>query len=265
MRTGVTVYLSPTDRKRLQAIVDDRNNPQKHVWRARIVLATADGLGTATIMRTTGVSKTAVWRWQERFMSEGVDGLPRDKTRPARIARLTDDVAERIVALTLGEPPGETTHWTGRVMAKAAGVSLTSVQRIWRAHGLAPHRIRTFKLSNDPKFAAKVRDIVGLYVDPPAHAVVLSVDEKSQIQALDRTQPGLPPEEGSGRDHDPRLQAQRHDHPVRRLRRAGGRGHRPLHAAPPASGVHPVSERRRARGPGRQDGPRHPRQLRHLR
>jgi transposase len=137
MGTGVTVYLSPTDRKRLQAIVDDRNSPQKHVWRARIVLATADGLGTATIMRTAGVSKTAVWRWQERFMSEGVDGLLRDKTRPARIARLTDDVAERIGALTLGEPPGETTHWTGRVMAKAAGVSLTSVQRIWRAHGLA--------------------------------------------------------------------------------------------------------------------------------
>ncbi len=129
-------------------------------------------------------------------MSEGVDGLLRDKTRPARIARLTDDVAERIIALTPGEPPGETTHWTGRVMAKAAGVSLTSVQRIWRAHGLAPHRIRTFKLSNDPKFAAKVRDIVGLYVDPPAHAVVLSVDEKSQIQALDRTQPGLPLKKG---------------------------------------------------------------------
>ena len=102
MRTGVTVYLSPTDRKRLQAIVDDRNSPQTHVWRARIVLATADGLGTATIMRTAGVSKTAVWRWQERFI-----GLLRDKTRPARIARLTDDVAERIVALTLGEPPGE--------------------------------------------------------------------------------------------------------------------------------------------------------------
>src|ERR1700738_723423 len=147
-------------------------------------------------MRTAGVSKTAVWRWQERFMSEGVDGLLRDKTRPARIARLTDDVDERIGALTLREPPGETTHLTGRVMAKAAGVSLTSVQRIWRAHGLAPHRIRTFKLSNDPKFAAKVRDIVGLYVDPPAHAVVLSVDEKSQIQALDRTQPGLPMKKG---------------------------------------------------------------------
>ena len=192
MRTGITVHLSPPDRKRLQALVGDRNSRQKHVWRARIVLATADGLGTAAIMRTAGISKTAVWRWQARFLDEGVEGLLRDKTRPARVPKLADEVAERIVALTLGEPSGETTHWTGRLMARVAGVSLTSVQRIWKAHGLAPHRIRTFKLSNDPKFAAKVRDIVGLYVDPPAHAVVLSVDEKSQIQALDRTQAGLP-------------------------------------------------------------------------
>jgi hypothetical protein len=95
-------------------------------------------------MRAAGVSQTAVWRWQERFMTEGVDGLLRDKTRPARVPKLADEVTERIVALTLGEPPGETTHWTGRVMAKAAGVSLTSVQRIWRAHGLTPHRFRTF-------------------------------------------------------------------------------------------------------------------------
>ena len=141
MRTGVTVYLSSTDRKRLRAIIDDRNSQQKHVWRAQIVLATADGLGTVEIMRTARVSKTAVWRWQERFMAEGVDGLLRDKTRPARVPKLADDIAERIVALTLAEPPGETTHWTGRVMARIAGVSLTSVQRIWRAHGLAPHRI----------------------------------------------------------------------------------------------------------------------------
>jgi len=105
MRTGITVNLSPTDRKRLQAVVDNRNSPQKHVWRARIVLATADGLGTAAIMRAAGVSKTAVWRWQERFMAQGVHGLLRDKTRPARVPKLADEVAERIVALTLGEPP----------------------------------------------------------------------------------------------------------------------------------------------------------------
>src|SRR5277367_3624197 len=112
MCTGITVHLSLTDRKRLRTIVEDRNSPQKHVWRARIVLATADGLGTSAIMRTAGVSKTAVWRWQARFMDEGVDGLLRDKTRPARVPKLADDVAERIVALTLAEPPGETTHWT---------------------------------------------------------------------------------------------------------------------------------------------------------
>ena len=110
MRTGITVQLNRTDHHRLQAIVDDRNSPQKHVWRARIVLSTADGLGTAEIMRTAGISKPAVWRGQERFMAEGVDGLLRDKTRPARIAKLTKDVAERIVALTLTEPPGEATQ-----------------------------------------------------------------------------------------------------------------------------------------------------------
>jgi transposase len=137
----------------------------RSILEAKVVLATGDGLGTAQIMRTAGVSKTSVWRWQERFVAEGVDGVLRDNTRPARVAKLADEVAERIVALTLGEPPSETTHWTGRVIAKLACVSLTSIQRIWRAHGLAPQRLRTFKLSNDPKFTAKVRDIVGLYVD----------------------------------------------------------------------------------------------------
>jgi len=105
-------------------------------------------------------------------------------------------VIERVVEMTLADPPGEATHWTGRAMAKAAGVSHRSVQRIWAAHGLKPHRVKTFKLSTDPKFAAKVQDVVGLYVDPPEHALVLSVDEKSQIQALDRTQPGLPMKKG---------------------------------------------------------------------
>ena len=196
MRVGVTVQLNLTDRKRLQAIIDGRNSPLKHVWRAMIVVGTADGLGTTAIMRAAGVSKTAVWRCQERFMSEGVDGLLRDKTHPARLPKIADATTQRAVTMTLSSPPGESTHWTGRMMAKVAGISLASVQRIWKTHGLAPHRIKTFKLSNDPKFAAKVRDIVSLYVDPPAHAVVLSVDEKSQIQALDRTQPGLPMKKG---------------------------------------------------------------------
>jgi transposase len=196
MRTGITVDVSPADRERLLAVSSDRNSPQKHVWRARILLLTAQGLGTAEIMREARVAKTAVWRWQERFMREGVDGLLRDKTRPSRIPPLAPEIAERVVALTLGVPPGATTHWTAPMMAKVVGISVSSVQRIWRAHGLQPHRLRQFKLSNDPNFAAKLRDIVGLYVDPPSHAVVLSVDEKSQIQALDRTQPGLPLKRG---------------------------------------------------------------------
>ena len=196
MRTGISITVLPADRRRLMAVVNDRNAPQKHVWRCRIVVLTADGVGTNEIMRRTDKSKTCVWRWQERFAREGFVGLLRDKTRPPRIQPLGDETAARIVALTLDDPPGETTHWTGALMAKASGVSVSSVQRIWRAHGLQPHRVRQFKLSNDPNFTAKLRDVVGLYVDPPAHAMVLSIDEKSQIQALDRTQPGLPLKKG---------------------------------------------------------------------
>jgi transposase len=196
MREGITVEVSAADRARLRAVVADRNSPQKHVWRAEIILATADGLGTSEIMRRTGVSKPCVWRWQERFMREGVAGLLRDKTRPSRIPPLPQAVIDRVVGLTTSDPPHEATHWTAAAMAEAVGVSLSSVQRIWRAHRLRPHQVRTFKLSKDPRFAAKLRDIVGLYVNPPAHAVVLSVDEKPQIQALDRTQPGLPMKEG---------------------------------------------------------------------
>jgi len=196
MRTGVRVELKTDDRQRLVAIVADRNSPQKHVWRAQIVLLTADGYGTAEIMRRTDTSKTAVWRWQERFMTDGVSGLMRDKTRPSRIPPLSTEVEQHVVARTLEDPPGETTHWTAAAMAKETGISVSSVQRIWRRHGLQPHRTRQFKLSNDPQFAAKLHEIVGLYVDPPAHTVVLSIDEKSQIQALDRTQPGLPMKKG---------------------------------------------------------------------
>ena len=196
MRPGISISVTPADLDRLRTLVKDRNAPQKHVWRAQIILLSAESAGTNAIIRATGKSKTCVWRWQERFAAEGVDGLLRDKTRPSRIPKLDRSVAERVVALTMETPPHEATHWTGSAMAGAARVSVSSVQRIWRAHGLQPHQVRQFKLSNDPAFVEKLRDIVGLYVDPPAHAVVLSVDEKSQIQALDRTQPGLPLKKG---------------------------------------------------------------------
>src|SRR6516225_4249630 len=142
--------MSVADRARLEAIVVDRNSPQKHVWRAQIVLLTGDGVGTNEIMRRTGTSKVTVWRWQERFMRAGVAGLVRDKTRPSRIPPLPASVCERTVALTLGDPPGETTHWTAAMMAKAVGISVSSVHRIWRAHGLQPHRAREFTLSRLP-------------------------------------------------------------------------------------------------------------------
>ena len=149
-------------------------------------------------MAGSGKSKTCVWRRQERFMEAGVEGLMRDKTRPPGKAPLPPERVAEIVRLTQTPPPHEATHWTLRAMAKAAGVAASTVQGIWKAHGLSPHRRRQFKLSNDKAFVEKLSDIVGLYVDPPAHAVVLSIDEKSQIQALDRTQPGLPLKKGRG-------------------------------------------------------------------
>ncbi len=196
MRSGISLSVSAADRRRLETMVADRNTPQKHVWRARIVLLTADGFGTNAVMAATGKSKTTVWRWQERFMAAGVDGLLQDKTRPPGKAPVDAARVGEVVRRTLAPPPHEATHWTARAMAEACGLAVSTIQNIWKAHGLAPHRWRSFKLSNDPAFAEKLHDIVGLYVDPPAHAVVLSVDEKSQIQALDRTQPGLPMKKG---------------------------------------------------------------------
>ena len=131
-------------------------------------------------------------------MGEGVEGLLRDKTRPSGTPPVPDETVKEVVRLTHEAPPHEATHWTAQAMAKTVGLAVSTIQTIWKAHGLAPHRWRTFKLSNDPAFVEKLRDVVGLYVDPPAHAVVLSVDEKSQIQALDRTQPGLPMKTGRG-------------------------------------------------------------------
>jgi len=154
MHERTQIKLRAADRAELEAVVADRNSPQKHVWRAKIVLLTAAGHGTAEIKRQTGKAKTVIWRWQERFTDEGVDGLWRDKTRPARIPPLSAEIAERVVALTLAGPPSGATHWTGAAMAEAARISVSSVQRIWRAHGLQPHRVRQFKLSNDPESRA---------------------------------------------------------------------------------------------------------------
>jgi len=195
-RSDICIYVSPINRARLEALVGNRNTPAKVVWRARIVLATADGLGTKAIMRRTGVSKPSVWRWQERYIAEGVDGLTRDKTRPARKKPLSAEIKLKVLTKTANERPRAATHWTQRMMAREVGISASSVQRIWAEAGLKPHLLAKFKVSNDPKFEEKVTDVAGLYLNPPDRALVLCVDEKSQIQALDRTQPGLPLKKG---------------------------------------------------------------------
>jgi transposase len=196
MRKIERISISPPDRERLERLVRDRNTAQKVVWRARIVLAAADGLNAGEIAATVSKSVLTVRRWRRRYMAKGVDGLLKDATRPPRRKPLTAEKIKQVVHMTLNQTPPNATHWSLRSMAAATGISYSSVQRIWHAHGLKPHLTRTFKVSRDPNFVAKVEDVVGLYLNPPDKALVLSVDEKSQIQALDRTQPGLPLKKG---------------------------------------------------------------------
>src|SRR5216117_2071461 len=204
MRKIERISITAADRERLERLVRDRNTPQKVVWRARIVLLASDGRTAEAIAAAVGKSLLTVRRWRHRFVAKGVDGLLKDATRPSRVKPLLPEKIEQVVHMTLHAKPPNATHWSVRSMAKAAGISYSSVQRIWRAHGLKPHLVKTFKVSRDKHFAAKVEDVVGLYLDPPDKALVLCVDEKSQIQALDRTQPLLPmrPGQAERRTHD---------------------------------------------------------------
>ncbi|UVC12909.1 IS630 family transposase [Mesorhizobium onobrychidis] len=196
MSTESGIRLSPEDRATLEGWVADRNSPQKWVWRARIVLMWADGDGVTAIVRATGKTKRTAYRWRDRYVACGIEGLKRDASRPSRKPPLSAEVIKRVVDMTLHQKPPASTHWSVRKLAKVVGLSPSSVQRIWAAHGLKPHLIKKFKLSNDKAFVEKVQDVVGLYLNPPDKALVLCVDEKSQIQALDRTQPGLPIKKG---------------------------------------------------------------------
>ena len=196
MEAAANIQLSPEDRARLEGWVAGRNTPQKLVWRARIVLMWGQGAGLTAIVRATGKTKRTAYRWRDRYIAYGVAGLERDATRPSRKPPLSAAVIERVVDMTLHEKPASGTHWSVRKLAKVVGLSPSSVQRIWAAHGLKPHLTKRFKLSNDKQFVEKVTDVMGLYLDPPDRALVFSVDEKSQIQALDRTQPGLPMKKG---------------------------------------------------------------------
>ena len=160
MAQEVCVVVGSEDRARLAAVVSDRSRPLKHVQRCRIILFSADRLPVIEVARRAGVSRPAVWRWQRRYAEAGVEGLLRDKSRPPGKAPVAPATVAGVLALTCAEPPGETTHWTGRAMAKTIGLSLRTIQRIWEKHRLQPHRLRTFKRSTDPAFAEKVEDIV---------------------------------------------------------------------------------------------------------
>src|SRR6202047_3161002 len=183
-------------RLQLQQLIADGNTPKKIVKRARIILMTADGHGVMAIMREVGVSKTTVWRWQKYFAEAGVEGLVKGRSKPPGRKPISAAIKLKVVEKAVKERPVNATHWSVRTMAKEMGISRTSVQRIGADPALKPHLVKSFKVSTDPNFAVKVEDIIGLYLDPPERALVLAIDEKSQIQALDRTQPGLPLKKG---------------------------------------------------------------------
>jgi transposase len=195
--------ISEAERAELTSLAARRNTAQALALRARIVLGCAAGEQNKAVAARLEVCENTVGKWRRRFAEHRLDGL-RDEPRSGTPRSLDDERIEAVIVRTLESLPADATHWSSRSMAKASGVSISSVQRIWRAFGLQPHRLESFKLSTDPDFVAKVRDVVGLYVSPPEHAIVLCVDEKSQIQALDRTQPMLPmrPGQPARRSHD---------------------------------------------------------------
>lgn len=181
------------DRRRLEQLARSRTTPHRVVERAQILLASAAGQSGAAICQQVGVSRPTVTLWLDRYAAEGLAGVVADHPRSGRPKQITPAAEATLINRTLHTaPPDRGTHWSTRTMADATGYHHATVARIWRAHGLQPHRVTYFKLSKDPHFVAKLHDVVGLYLDPPEHAVVFSFDEKSQIQALDRTQPGLP-------------------------------------------------------------------------
>jgi transposase len=202
-RVPTALDLSEAERTELESWSRRRKTAQALALRARIVLRSAAGLNNTSIAAELGIAKHTVGKWRERFAQQRTDGLL-DEPRPGAPRRIDDEQITALVDRTLAERPESSTHWSQRTMAKASGLSATTVGRAWRAFGLQPHRAETFKLSTDPLFAEKVRDIVGLYLTPPERALVLCVDEKSQVQALDRTQPMLPlrPGQAERRTHD---------------------------------------------------------------
>lgn len=198
MRVAQPIVLDEAARRKLERQARGRSTPARVVLRSRIVLLASEGLKNNQIAETLHVAPRMAALWRGRFLKLGVEGLLQDAPRPGRKPLIAADQIAAVIAKTTQSTPANATHWSTRTMAREMGISKASVSRIWRANGLKPHRVDSFKVSNDPEFADKLEAIVGLYLNPPEHALVLSVDEKSQIQALDRTQPGLPMKKGRG-------------------------------------------------------------------
>ena len=196
MRVAVAITLSDEERKTLEKWSRGRSTPARLVQRARIVLAAADGTENIDIAAQVGTDRQTVGRWRNRFAKQRIAGIERDRPRGGRRATKRASVAAEIVRATTQTRPSDATHWSTRTLGAKLGVDHTMVHRVWRTAGLKPHLASTFKLSNDPQFVEKLVDVVGLYLNPPERALVLCADEKSQIQALDRTQPGLPMKRG---------------------------------------------------------------------
>ena len=198
MRVASAIALPIETRRQLEKQMRGRSTPVRVAQRSRIVLLAGDGLQNKQIAAQMGVTPRMVALWRGRFIALGIDGLLKDAPRPGRTPVISATIVSAVIAKTTQSTPANATHWSRSTMARAMSISDSTVGRIWRANGLKPHRVDTFKVSNDPEFADKLEAIVGLYLNPPEHALVLSVDEKSQIQALDRTQPGLPMKKGRG-------------------------------------------------------------------
>ena len=196
MRVAAAISLTEQQRQQLEGHARGRSVAVRLALRAKMILLAAEGLENWQIAEQVGVGRDTVALWRQRFTVSGIAGIVKDAPRRGRKAKLSEHKVQEIVRKTTQDKPAHTTHWSTRTMARAMGVSPATVGRIWQRHGLKPHRVKRFKLSNDPQFTQKVKDIVGLYLNPPEQALVLSVDEKSQIQALDRTQPGLPLKKG---------------------------------------------------------------------
>jgi len=196
MKTAAPIILSPEEHSTIDTWVRGRSLPLRLVQRARIIRMAAEGRQSQEIARDLGVSRPTVRLWRQRFLAFRLVGLEKDAPRPGRIPKITSKRIRAVVESTLHTTPPNATHWSTRSMAKAQGLSEATIRRIWKQHNLKPHLIKTFKLSRDKRFVEKLYDVVGLYLNPPDKSLVLCVDEKSQIQALDRTQPGLPMKKG---------------------------------------------------------------------